>query len=67
MVSALRLRAGVLLTPGWGVKGKPSFIKNTKNWYTIDALGAIFAIFIILDTFSKLSQYFYNTFKILLE
>ena len=28
--------------------------KNTKNWYTIDALGAIFAIFIILDTFTIL-------------
>ena len=28
--------------------------KNKKNWYTIDALGAIFAIFTILDTF----QYF---------
>ena len=48
MVSALRLRAGVLLTPGWGVKGKPSFIKNTKNWYTIDALGAIFVILTML-------------------
>ena len=32
--------------------------KNTKNWYTIDALGAIFAIFIILDkTFTILLQY----------
>ena len=31
-------------------------IKNTKNWYTIDALGAIFAIFTILDTFAILLQ-----------
>ena len=31
--------------------------KNTKNWYTIDALGAIFAIFTILDTFTILLQY----------
>ena len=43
--------------------------KNTKNWYTIDALGAIFAIFIILlqyfyNTFTILMQYFYNTFSI---
>ena len=30
--------------------------KNTKNWYTIDALGAIFAIFTILDTFTILLQ-----------
>ena len=36
-------------------------VKNTKNWYTIDALGAIYTIFIILDTFTKLLQYFYNT------
>ena len=35
-------------------------IKNTKNWYTIDALGAFFAIFTIL------LQYYYNTFIILL-
>ena len=34
--------------------------KNTKNWYTIDALGAFFAIFTIL------LQYYYNTFIILL-
>ena len=40
--------------------------KNTKNWYTIDALGAIFAIFTIIDTFIKLLQYFNNTFAILL-
>ena len=33
--------------------------KNTKNWYTIDALGAIFAIFPILDTFTILLQYWY--------
>ena len=25
-------------------------MKNTKNWSTIDALGAIFAIFTTLDT-----------------
>ena len=43
----------------------PSFKKNTKNWYTIDALGAIFAIFTILDTFTKLLQYYYNTITIL--
>ena len=48
--------------------------KNTKNWYTIDALGAIFAIFTSLDTFTKLLntitmllQYYYNTFTILLQ
>ena len=41
--------------------------KNTKNWYTIDALGAIFAIFTILDTFAILLQYFCNTFVILLQ
>ena len=27
---------------------------NVLKWYTIDALGAIFAIFTILDTFTKL-------------
>ena len=37
------------------------YIKSTKNWYTIDALGAIYTIFIILDTL----QYFYNNFTIL--
>ena len=36
-------------------------MKNTKNWYTIDALGAIFTIFTIL------LQYFYNTFTIILQ
>ena len=36
-------------------------VKNTKNWYTIDALDGIFAIFTILDTFTKLLQYYYNT------
>ena len=41
--------------------------KNTKNWYTIDALGAIFAIFTILDTFTILLQYFYKTIIILLK
>ena len=41
--------------------------KNTKNWYTIDALGAIFAIFTILDTFTILLQYFYNTFTKILQ
>ena len=35
--------------------------------YTIDALGAIFAIFTIVDTFTKHLQYFYNTFTILLQ
>ena len=34
--------------------------KNTKYWYTIDALGAIFAIF------TRLLQNFYNTITILL-
>ena len=42
-------------------------IKNTKNRYTRDALGAIFATFTILDTFTKLLQYFYNTITILLQ
>ena len=28
--------------------------KNTKNWYTIDALGAIFDNFDTFDTFNKL-------------
>ena len=27
--------------------------KNTKNWYTIDALGVIFAIFTILNIFCQ--------------
>ena len=35
--------------------------KDTKNWYTIDALGAIFAIFI------KVVQYLYNTFTMILQ
>ena len=40
--------------------------KNTRRCYTIDALAAIFAIFTILyKTFTKLVQYFYNTFRIL--
>ena len=43
--------------------------KNTKNWYTIDALGAIFAILTILDTFTKtftiLLLLYYNTLTIL--
>ena len=34
--------------------------KNTKNWYTIDGLGAIFAIFAMLDNFTKLLQNSYN-------
>ena len=34
--------------------------KNTKNWYTIDALGTIFAIFTILDIF-------YKTFTLILQ
>ena len=42
-------------------------MKNTKNWYTIDALGAIIAIFTRLDTFTKLLQYYYNTITILLQ
>ena len=41
--------------------------KNTKNWYTIDALGAIFAIFTIIDTFTIILQYCYNTISILLQ
>ena len=48
--------------------------KNTKNWCTIDALGAIIAIFTILDMFTKLLQYFIillqyycNTITILLQ
>ena len=41
--------------------------KNTKNWYTIDALGAIFAIFTILDSFAILLQYSCTTFTILLQ
>ena len=44
-----------------------SDMKNTKNWYTIDALGAIFAIFTILDTFTILLQFYYNTITILLQ
>ena len=48
-------------------KGSHQYRKNTNNWYTTDALGAIFAIFTILDTFTKLLQYFYNTFTILLQ
>ena len=35
--------------------------KKYQNWYKIDALGAIYTIFIILDTFTILLQYFYNT------
>ena len=41
--------------------------KNTKNWYTIDALGAILAIFTINDTFTKLLIYFHNTITLLLQ
>ena len=41
-----------------------TFQKNTKNWYTIDALGAIFEI---LDTFTILLQYYFNTITILLQ
>ena len=37
------------------------YIKNTKHWCTIDGLCSIFAIFTILDTFTKLLQYYYNT------
>ena len=44
-----------------------STLKNTKNWYTIVALSAIIAIFTILDNFTKLLQYFYNTIAILLQ
>ena len=40
---------------------KQHIIKNTKIWYTIDALGAIFAIFTIF------LQYYYNTITILLK
>ena len=38
--------------------------KIPNNWYTIDALGAIFTI---LDTFTKLLQYYDNTMTILLQ
>ena len=31
--------------------------KNTKNWYTIDALGAIFAIFDTSDNFDTLTKF----------
>ena len=31
--------------------------KSTKNWYTVNALCAIFEIFTTLDTFTKLLQY----------
>ena len=44
-----------------------STLKNAKNWYTIVALSAIIAIFTILDNFTKLLQYFYNTIAILLQ
>ena len=51
-----------------------STLKNAKNWYTIVALSAIIAIFTILDNFTKLLQYFtillqyyYNTFTILVQ
>ena len=30
--------------------------KNTKNWYAIDALGAIFAIFDTSDNFDTLNK-----------
>ena len=36
-----------------------SITENTKNWYTIDALGAIFAIFTIpLKNFYNKLQYY---------
>ena len=38
------------------ISKEDSHTKNTKIWYTIDALSAIFTIFTIL------SQYFYNTY-----
>ena len=42
--------------------------KNTKNWYTIDALGAIFAIFTIpLKNFYNKLQYYDYTLTILLQ
>ena len=34
-----------------------SIRKNTKNWYTIDALGAIFDIFDNFDTFDTLNKF----------
>ena len=40
-------------------KGSHQYRKNTNNWYTTDALGAIFAIFTILDTFSKINCWIY--------
>lgn len=43
------------------LRNKRVFInKNSRNWYTIDALCAIFTT---LDTFTKLVQYFYKTFQ----
>ena len=41
--------------------------KNTKKWYTIDALGAIYAIFTILDTLTILVQYLYNSLENLIS
>ena len=37
-----------------GEGGRHLIIKNTKNWYTIDALGAIFDNFDTFDTLNKL-------------
>ena len=51
----MQLRLPALFLPStWFI-----FNENTKNWYTIDALGAIFAIFTILDTFSKINCWIY--------
>ena len=48
-------------------------IENIKIWHTTDAIGAIFDIFTILDSFIMISQcptillqYFDNTFAIFL-
>ena len=66
-----RLRGGYLRCTKHSSRSGPSendtskkTKKNTKNWYTIDALGAIFEI---LDTFTILLQYYYNTITILFQ
>ena len=58
---------GGLLRKGPRLGRAQKDLKNTKNWYTIDVLGAIFAIFTILDTFTILLQFYYNTITILLQ
>ena len=34
----------------------PIIMKNTKNWYTIDALGATYTIFDTSDNFDTLNK-----------